>query len=69
MISYEKRKKRKVNNVRSRDVFVRFSREFLKGKKSNIIQYSIKLVKKVMFFLFALRFTSKSLSAERDDGK
>ena len=51
MISYEKRKKRKVNNVRSRDVFVRFSREFLKGKKLNIIQYSIKLVKKVMFFI------------------
>ena len=50
MISDEKRKKRKVN-VRSRDVFVRFLREFLKGKKSNIIQYPIKLVKKVMFFI------------------
>ena len=51
MISDEKRKKRKVNDVRSRHVFVRFSREFLKGKKLNIIQYSIKLVKKVMFFI------------------
>ena len=51
MISDEKRKKRKVNNVRSKDVFVRFAREFLKGKKSNIIQYPIKLVKKVMFFI------------------
>ena len=44
MISYEKKKKRKVNNVRSRDVF-------LKGKKSNIIQYSMKVVKKVRFII------------------
>ena len=46
MISDEKRKKeRKVNNVRSRDVFVRFSRDFLKRKKSNIIQYSVEKVR------------------------
>ena len=45
----EGKKERKVNNVRSRHVFVWFSREFLKGKKSNIIQYSIKLVEKVRF--------------------